>query len=219
VYQTVEDWSVLDACYFMVVTWTTVGYGDLAPVSTVGRLYTCASAVVGTTAIISSFEPAIDKVLSTIRCRLQPVVPLAVDTSNDLLTLAEVNKRIVYTRRYLRAALGPLLLLACGVTYGCLGLGHRLTDSIYFCIITMTTVGYGTSRRHRNSPRRARYSICPWQSPRSPIALTRSRPSRCARGSVPCTTAPKSRPTRAKRPSCAPCCSARGLSTRQLSSP
>lgn len=35
-----EEWPLLDALYFSVVTIATVGYGDLAPKSTIGKVFT-----------------------------------------------------------------------------------------------------------------------------------------------------------------------------------
>ena len=42
-----EDWDVVDALYFSMVTFTTVGYGDISPGSQMGRLFTCVYAVAG----------------------------------------------------------------------------------------------------------------------------------------------------------------------------
>lgn len=39
-YRTVEGWSLLDSAYFSVVTIATVGYGDLAPRTAIGKLFT-----------------------------------------------------------------------------------------------------------------------------------------------------------------------------------
>lgn len=40
VYHHVEGWSSLDSIYFVAVTVTTVGYGDLYPVSETGKIFT-----------------------------------------------------------------------------------------------------------------------------------------------------------------------------------
>ena len=39
-YWSVEDWTVVQALYFSVVTLTTVGYGDLTPTSDFSRIFT-----------------------------------------------------------------------------------------------------------------------------------------------------------------------------------
>jgi hypothetical protein len=39
-YTNVEGWTVLDALYFSVVTMSTVGFGDLTPGTTIGKIFT-----------------------------------------------------------------------------------------------------------------------------------------------------------------------------------
>ena len=39
-YRLVEGWSLLDSAYFSVVTIATVGYGDLAPHTALGKIFT-----------------------------------------------------------------------------------------------------------------------------------------------------------------------------------
>ncbi len=39
-YRLVEGWSIIDSLYFSVVTIATVGYGDLAPHTVLGKLFT-----------------------------------------------------------------------------------------------------------------------------------------------------------------------------------
>lgn len=47
VYVQVEGWSILDAAYFCVVALATIGFGDFAPTTTFGKLFTMAYIVVG----------------------------------------------------------------------------------------------------------------------------------------------------------------------------
>lgn len=46
-YSSVEGWGIVDALYFSVVTLATVGYGDLAPQTTAGKLFTIVYIFVG----------------------------------------------------------------------------------------------------------------------------------------------------------------------------
>lgn len=46
-YRQVEDLSWVDAFYFTIVTLTTVGYGDISPQTTAGKLFTTAYLLIG----------------------------------------------------------------------------------------------------------------------------------------------------------------------------
>ena len=46
-YRLVEDLSWIDSLYFCVITLTTVGYGDISPTTTAGKVFTMAYVVVG----------------------------------------------------------------------------------------------------------------------------------------------------------------------------
>ena len=47
-YARVEGWRVLDAMYFCVVTLATVGFGDLAPRTSLGKVFTIMYVMIGT---------------------------------------------------------------------------------------------------------------------------------------------------------------------------
>ena len=46
-YRVVEDLRWIDALYFSVITLTTVGYGDIAPTTTAGKIFTMGYVIVG----------------------------------------------------------------------------------------------------------------------------------------------------------------------------
>jgi voltage-gated potassium channel len=46
-YSTVEGWSIVDAFYFSVTTLTTVGFGDPAPATALGKIFTILYIFVG----------------------------------------------------------------------------------------------------------------------------------------------------------------------------
>ena len=53
-YTRVEHWSLLDSLYFTVITLTTVGYGDIHPITSLGKIFTMLYVLVGI-AILSAF--------------------------------------------------------------------------------------------------------------------------------------------------------------------
>ena len=142
-YDRLEGWGTLDSVYFIVVTSSTVGFGDLTPTTDAGKLFTCVYGLLGMSVVFSWISPPVQAILSGVRAALERLMPNRVNTDDETLTLAEINASISYTRRYFRAIAGPLLL----VTFVCLV--HRfvivrpLVDSVYFSVMTMTTIGFG----------------------------------------------------------------------------
>jgi hypothetical protein len=75
VYGHLEGWNPLDVCYFLTTTVTTVGYGDFAPSSYAGRWLTSLYAPLGTVAVISALNPAVDCTRHTPRTPRMPRTP------------------------------------------------------------------------------------------------------------------------------------------------
>lgn len=53
-YRFVEGWSLLDAVYFSVMTIATVGYGDLAPQTDLGKIFTIGYIFIGLGLFVSA---------------------------------------------------------------------------------------------------------------------------------------------------------------------
>lgn len=62
-YTTVEGWSLLDAAYFCIVTLGTVGYGDITPTTSLGKMFTMVYIIVGL-GIIGGFFGTIGRVIN-----------------------------------------------------------------------------------------------------------------------------------------------------------
>jgi voltage-gated potassium channel len=54
-YMLVEGWSAVDAVYFCSMSLTTVGYGDVAPETDVGKLFTVVYVLAGIGILVSFF--------------------------------------------------------------------------------------------------------------------------------------------------------------------
>jgi voltage-gated potassium channel Kch len=63
-YSLAEGWPYLDALYFAVMTIATVGYGDLVPVTTLGRLFTIVYVLVGLGIFIAAASALAEAILS-----------------------------------------------------------------------------------------------------------------------------------------------------------
>ena len=149
VYGVFEGWSALDSAYFLMVTCTTVGYGDFAPTTQAGKLFTCGYALLGMTLVISSLAPVVDllsdgiaqieSALTGFLERHQFIRP-AVNTLDMNLTVAEVNATINYTRRYLVALNNLFVFLIAGLVISQYVIDSGdWVDSLYWTIISMTT--------------------------------------------------------------------------------
>lgn len=55
-YRLLENWAWIDCLYFSVVTLTTVGYGDIAPTTTGGKLFTIFYIIVGLGIVLNFIE-------------------------------------------------------------------------------------------------------------------------------------------------------------------
>lgn len=56
VYHYLEDWSWVESLYFVVVTLTTVGYGDLHPTTEISRLFTILFILIGVSIAVTSIS-------------------------------------------------------------------------------------------------------------------------------------------------------------------
>lgn len=62
VYMWIEGWGFIDALYFTVMTISTVGYGDITPVTQLGKLFTIVYVICG----MSIFVALVTRIANTV---------------------------------------------------------------------------------------------------------------------------------------------------------
>uniref|UniRef100_A0A182N9Y8 Potassium channel domain-containing protein n=1 Tax=Anopheles dirus TaxID=7168 RepID=A0A182N9Y8_9DIPT len=136
-----QKWSVLQAVFFASTVITTIGYGNIVPVTLGGRVFCMLFALIGipfTLTVIADWGRLFATAVSTLAKNF-PVLPLAricPDTGfkvSDKKWLYAVGA-VCFLGVYLAAGTGLLLLWEEDWSF---------FDGYYFCFITMTTIGFG----------------------------------------------------------------------------
>ena len=161
-YMSVEGWDGYESVYFLMVTASTVGYGDLHPSSTNSgsRIFTVLWIFVGICVVFSQLSRMIAELfIPLFRLSRALVVKVvgsrkAIDIDGDgVEDLVEPPHYIIYYSSGLVVP-GTIVLIA---QVGCAAIFHAIEDmsygtALYHCLVTSTTVGYGDVcciHRHR----------------------------------------------------------------------
>ncbi|XP_050098892.1 TWiK family of potassium channels protein 7 [Anopheles aquasalis] len=138
----VEKWSLLQAVFFASTVITTIGYGNIVPVTEGGRMFCMLFALIGipfTLTVIADWGRLFAGIVSTLAKNI-PALRLA-RFCPDTGIKVKTDKKWLYAV----GAVGFLLIyLAAGT--GLLLLWEEdwsFFDGYYFCFITMTTIGFG----------------------------------------------------------------------------
>eukprot|EP00563_Minutocellus_polymorphus_P016521 CAMPEP_0181058498 /NCGR_PEP_ID=MMETSP1070-20121207/20854_1 /TAXON_ID=265543 /ORGANISM="Minutocellus polymorphus, Strain NH13" /LENGTH=371 /DNA_ID=CAMNT_0023138059 /DNA_START=204 /DNA_END=1319 /DNA_ORIENTATION=- len=155
-----ESWSITDALYYAVVTFTTIGYGDLSPSTTPGKIFAIIFSLFGVTIVgvalgivgemvVEAQEEAAAKLKEEGKKRMMAMVKNRKERAKD----SDANKPndeeekektlwddIVGLIKVDGALLASIVLCAIGIGHF---EGWPLIDSLYYCAITTTTIGYG----------------------------------------------------------------------------
>lgn len=173
-----HSWTIVDSMYFAIVTFTTVGYGDLTPSTDTARLFTICFALFGI-GILGIFLGIVghdlgelqskalqnmqkqstnqvlqDFVATTTRTETtqdEPPSPLEMDqnsTGSDSKPPSNHdnnnNSQKPMLLEIVSVLVSPLLLIlvVCSLVLGYCK-GWTVARSLYFCFMSLTTVGYG----------------------------------------------------------------------------
>jgi len=159
-----EGWAPIDVIYYLTVTSTTVGYGDLSPATPMGRLFTtfyapagCIFVIVGLmgmTAVILDFlceqglsiGYALEKCMGATSRTYKALTKSCRAEESKIKSKKVVNPFLVDNHllaKYFSIFFSPILLMLFGVLYAINLDGMSVIDACYFTLISMTTIGYG----------------------------------------------------------------------------
>lgn len=157
-YYFTENWGkdIGAVTYFLVVTITTVGYGDLAPQTQKGKLITIFVILFGIGFVFNAINSILSPILESTHKMLES--QMSHDTSDDKFEEEMDSMRAKHTRSFCIWVLTILIMLTAWafIFWYCQpeeGVVWTLIDSFYFCIVTATTVGYGDLIVQSNSER------------------------------------------------------------------
>jgi len=140
VYDELEGWPLLDTTYFLTVTITTVGYGDMCPETDEGKMFTVIYALIGIVFVFAALEPLVGALKFINSILLLPCTPPDPGPLNDLVSLRANGN---WGFKYATALMGPGVIFVLGLGIGFFVMSLDLVDGIYWSMITMTTIGYG----------------------------------------------------------------------------
>ncbi|KAH9311916.1 hypothetical protein KI387_026951, partial [Taxus chinensis] len=138
-----ETNPIVDALYFCIVTMCTIGYGDITPMTTSTKLFSCFFVLVG---------------FGFVDIFLGGMVTYVLDKQENLLLSTvegshhDIAKTYIVDVKKGRMRIRMKVALALGVVILCIGVGTTVmhfsenliwTDAFYLSVMSVTTVGYG----------------------------------------------------------------------------
>lgn len=173
-----EKWSVVDALYFSVVSFTTVGYGDVCPSNVASKYFTCLyglggvvilGAVISTigTRLINAEVEAIQAAEKASRQHIMSVLdamPTIVTSNRTRPKMVQEKREPVLIPSWKQNINGKLMetvinvlsassvLIFGGLVMGRLE-GWQWRDSLYYSFITAGTLGFGDFSPKTNAGR------------------------------------------------------------------
>ena len=145
-----EGWSATDTIYFLSVTVTTIGYGDISPTTNAGQVACCALIVVGIVVVLSTlakyatvFQAAVKAVTKALMRLVGHEMVNVSDLPIDGFSPTTVNRIINYPRAYAVALIPLVVVFVLFMTKMKFLLAITTVEAFYFAVVTCTTVGYG----------------------------------------------------------------------------
>lgn len=143
------SWDYIQAVFFSTTILTTIGYGNIAPKTFSGRLFSILFAIVGipfTLSVIADVGQIFATLVSKFWGRYKDwILPLA--EKFQLLKSEDDEEEDMGIKGNLYTVAGALIFLSiflsCGAFFFTLWEDWSFFDAFYYCFITMTTIGFG----------------------------------------------------------------------------
>ena len=160
-YSNVEGWTWLQSAFFLTVTMSTVGYGDLSPSTWYSRAVTLLVILVGIVGVFNHVGDASEKLISPLIYRATQIIKRYVPDkqkisfqSDDLHQqdcLIPRSALIYYGTNLFAGFMLVLLIQLLFAAFFIVAISNGGPDApvpnyglmVYHCYVTMTTVGYG----------------------------------------------------------------------------
>lgn len=143
-----ETHPAVDALYFCIVTMCTIGYGDIAPLTPVTKVFACVFVLVGFGFIDILLSGLVNYVLDLQESMILTGIEMSKNRNREGFSAADYIIDVKKGRMRIRLKVG----LALGVVVLCIGIGTLVLyfledldwiDSVYLAVMSVTTVGYG----------------------------------------------------------------------------
>lgn len=145
-----RGWTFVDCLYFVSMTMSTVGYGDLSPTSEGTRWWTVLMIIVGVSLIFpllaSLFEGVTRPLTKAGRDALDRMFPQqGVDIEGDGSVDYKIPRHpfIFYSKNLFPSLFLNLAIQLISAGIFCALEEWTFSDALYHCLVTCTTVGYG----------------------------------------------------------------------------
>mmetsp|Transcript_32092 Transcript_32092/g.84521 ORF Transcript_32092/g.84521 Transcript_32092/m.84521 type:complete len:322 (+) Transcript_32092:87-1052(+) len=146
VFCSVEQWSILKSCYFITVTVTTVGYGDVAPETAGGKVFGIFYILFGLAFIVNIVTGIAADIIEEAHRQAAKTTMSGVTEDNEE---EEENLHKKHIRSVVVSLSMIFVCMITGAAYFWLSGEFHALDAVWWSMCTMTTVGYGDLSLHR----------------------------------------------------------------------
>jgi len=155
-YMKMEGWSFLDSIYFLAVTISTVGFGDLYPTTDFSKAFTIFTICTGFLLFCNLRSTLIQKIMKSCNCeinllnsRKKFVGQLTNQNSEQIFSTKLFGVEVHHSNetkslaRIFACILAIVLTILVGSFYFSVAQQLTFIEALYFSVVIFTTVGYG----------------------------------------------------------------------------